>query len=342
MSYEPEFTITNTLLSAVADAQSAKEIIDNAPLVPAWERTFQNQALVRSVHHSTAIEGNALNIKEAEQIIEGEEISSFRSRDILEVVNYRKVTDFISASGKRVLDLELLLEVHKILGNKILPNKYLGNMREQNAVVINSKTGDVVFDAVDPDDLQDETNLLIDWDKNVQEIHPLLRAGILHFEIVRIHPFVDLNGRTARIISTWSLYRDGYDFRKFFSLEEYYDQDLQRYYDSLDSAHSGDLTNWLEYFAQGVAEELVRIKDKVLALSMDRRLRLKVGQVALSERQIVIIDYLEKNDELRNPDFRDVFPDVSDDTVLRDLNDLLDKKIVKKKGKTRGAKYILA
>lgn len=342
MSYEPQFTITNKLLVSVADAQSAKEIIDNAPLVPAWERSFQNQALVRSVHHSTAIEGNALNIKEAEQIIEGEKISSFRSRDILEIVNYRKVMDLISNNGNRTLELDFLLEVHKILGDKILEKKYLGNMREQNAVVINSKTGDVVFDAVDPDELEDETNELIEWDKHVQDTHPLIRAGILHFEIVRIHPFVDLNGRTARLVSTWSLYRDGYDFRKFFSLEEYYDQDLQRYYDSLDSAHSGDLTNWLEYFVQGVAEELTRIKDKVLALSMDRRLRLKVGQVALSERQIKIIDYLEKNQELRNPDFNLIFPDVSDDTVLRDLNDLLDKKIVKKKGRTRGARYILA
>lgn len=342
MKYEPQFIITNKILNSVADAQSAKEIINNAPLVPAWERSFQNQALIRSVHHSTAIEGNALNISETEKIISGDTVNTYRSRDILEIVNYRKVMDYISSTGKKILDKEMLMQIHLLLGNNVLNQEYLGHFRAQNAIVINSKTGEIVFDAVDPEDIDEEILAILDWDKNLDDVHPLLRAGILHFELVRIHPFVDLNGRTARIISTWSLYRDGYDFRKFFSLEEYYDQNLQKYYDALDSAHSGDLTNWLEYFCFGVAEELVRIKEKVLALSMDRRLRLRVGQVALNDRQIKIIDHLENFDELKNPDFDSLFPDISDDTILRDLNDLIGKKIVKKKGKTRGAKYILA
>lgn len=341
MSYQAEYTITNKLMTAVASAQAAREIIDNAPLVPSWERSFQSQAIARSVHHSTAIEGNALNLQETEKIISGEEIESFRTRDIMEIINYRKVIKYISDFKGKNLDVDFLFKIHTLLGDKILSPGLLGAFRNENALVINSQSGEVVFDAVSPLDLEDEISHLIEWDKTVENCHPLIKAGILHFELVRIHPFVDLNGRTARIVATWSMYRDGFDFKKFFSLEEYYDQDLSMYYDAIDSAHSGDLTKWLEYFTQGVAEELGRVKNKVLTLSMDRRLKQKVGQVALNERQIKIIDYLEANKEIKNPDFNELFPNVSDDTVLRDLNDLQEKKIIAKKGRTRGARYIL-
>lgn len=342
MSYKPEYTITNDLLNYVAEIHASKEIIDNAPLVPSWERSFRNQAIVRTVHHSTAIEGNSLDIDEAQKIVSGDKIESFRTRDIMEIINYRKVIIYISDNKSKYLTEEFLLKVHSILGEKILATDMLGKFREQNAVVVNSLTGEVVFDAVSVSDIQNEINDLIEWDTTVKNCHPILRAGILHFELVRIHPFVDLNGRTARILATWSMYRDGYDFKKFFSLEEYYDQDLSLYYDAIDSAHSGDLTHWLEYFTKGVGEELTRIKNKVLSLSMDRRLKLKVGQVALNERQIKIIDFLETYNEIKNPDFSELFPKISDDTILRDLNDLADKGIVKKRGRTRGAKYILS
>jgi Fic family protein len=151
-----------------------------------------------------------------------------------------------------------------------------------------------------------------------------------------------LNGRTARTIATWSLYRDGYDIKSFFSLEEYYDQDPGGYYDALDSANKGDLSAWLTYFTHGVEVELNRIKDKVLSLSKDRKLKMKVGQVALNDRQLLIISTLETEGEISNPDFLELFPKISDDTILRDLKDLMEKGLVVKRGRTKGAKYTLA
>jgi Fic family protein len=138
------------------------------------------------------------------------------------------------------------------------------------------------------------------------------------------------------------LSRDGYDIKSFFCLEEHYDQDPKGYYDALDSANSGDMTLWLEYFTHGVEKELERIKGQVLNLSKDRKLKLKIGQVALNERQLVIINTLEAEKEISNPDFIALFPKVSDDTILRDIKDLMDKGIVIKKGRTKGAKYFLS
>jgi Fic family protein len=342
MAYQPKFTITNSILRHVSQCEVARAIIENSPLVPAWERKFQGQALVRSVHHSTALEGNELTIDETERVIDGENIESYRLRDIQEIINYRDVIGFISDNKNSELTMGLLLQMHRLLGKKILPEEYLGKIRNKNAKIINDQNLDVVFDPPKFDKIAAELADLIGWDNmSGMEVHPLVRAGILHYEIVRIHPFADLNGRTARTMATWSLYRDGYDIKSFFCLEEHYDQDPKGYYAALDSANSGDLTAWLEYFTKGVEKELDRIKGQVLELSKDRKLKLKVGQVALNERQLMIIGTLETDGEISNPDFVGMFPKVSDDTILRDLKDLMEKNIVMKKGRTKGAKYVL-
>jgi len=343
MAFKPEYKISNKILISVAKSESAKEIIENSPLVPMWERKFQGQALVRSVHHSTALEGNELSIDDAERIIDGEQVDTYRLRDIQEIINYRDVIGFISGKAEKELTIGLLLEMHRILGKKILPEEYLGKLRNKNAVIVNDSNLDVVFDPPKYDEIKQEIEELIEWDKGEgKDVHPLLRAGILHYEMVRIHPFADLNGRTARTLATWSLYRDGYDIKSFFCLEEHYDQDPKGYYDSLDSANKGDMTQWLEYFTLGMEKELERIKEQVLNLSKDRKLKLKIGQVALNERQLTIINTLEAEKEISNPDFAELFSKVSDDTILRDLKDLMDKGIVVKKGRTKGAKYYLA
>jgi len=343
MEFKPEYKISNQILVSVAKSEVAKEIIENSPLVPMWERKFQGQALVRSVHHSTALEGNELSIDDTERIIDGEHVDSYRLRDIQEIINYRDVIGFISGNKDTELTIGFLLGMHKILGKKILSDEYLGKFRNKNAVIVNDQNLDVVFDPPKYNEIEQEAQALIEWDRLLgSDVHPLLRAGIIHYEIVRIHPFADLNGRTARTLATWSLYRDGYDIKSFFCLEEHYDQDPKGYYDALDSANKGDMTLWLEYFTHGVEKELERIKGQVLSLSKDRKLKLKIGQVALNERQLVIINTLEAEKEITNPDFIDLFPKVSDDTILRDLKDLMDKGIVVKKGRTKGAKYHLA
>jgi len=343
MAYVPQYTITNDMLKLIVKVEVAREVILGAALVPYWERKFQNEALIKTVHHSTALEGNKLTIGETENVVKGETLPTGRMRDIREIINYRKAIGYLTGSSESTLTIGFITKIQSILGNEILPEKYLGKFRKRNAVIISSETADVVFDPPPPSDIEGEMNDLLDWiNDNAGSIHPLIRAGILHYEIVRIHPFADLNGRTARLCATWSLYKDGYEINKYFSLEEYYDQNPVAYYTALDSANDGDMTEWLKYFVYGLSEELEIVKHKVVEISKDRRFKTKVGQIALNDRQLEIVSIIEENDEFTNSDFAKHFPKVSDDTILRDLNDLIGKKVIIKKGKTRGAKYVMA
>ena len=191
----------------------------------------------------------------------------------------------------------------------------------------------------------------ISWlnDPLSKEIHPVIRAGIVHYILAAIHPFVEGNGRTARAFATLVLLRENYDIKRFFAIEEHFDRDLNRYYQSffLVDRQSGDiaardLTPWLEYFTETVAVELGKIKDKVKKLSVDSRLKVRIGeQVALSQRQVKLIEYLSEHGTAIMTDLKDVLPMVSEDTVLRDLKDLLKKGIIDKEGSTKASRYVI-
>jgi Fic family protein len=354
--YSPTFTISNKILKNIGIIEAAREVIDHAPLLPYYEKEFRKDAIVRSVHHGTHIEGNELNISQAEKVLEGKDVVA-RERDIQEVINYRKVIDYINEiqtskfkvqnEGVKISEA-LIKELHGITVDKILPNERRGVFRDTAVVIRNSQTREVSFRPPDVTEVISQIKDFIAYldRKDSKDIHPILKAGIVHYEFVRIHPFVDGNGRVGRALSMLVLFLEGYDIRKFFSLEEYFDSDADSYYQALQSVskNNGDLTNWLEYFTQGLAIELSKIKDKVEKISVDGQLRARLGgkPLMLSERQLKIIEYIQKTGYLQNQAFPDIFPLISEDTILNEIKGLLQAGIIKKTGVTKGAKYIMS
>lgn len=347
--YIPQYTINNKILQNIGIIEGAREIIMNAPLVPAYEKKFREEAIVRTVHHGTHIEGNELNLTETGQVLKGNAIVG-RDRDIQEVINYRNVLNYLDYAGQGEISQgkvteAIIKKIHFLTTEKILDKEKSGEYRKTQVVVKNSQTGEITFRPPPAIEVPYQVKEFLDWLNNLQEdeIHTVLKTGIVHYELVRIHPFIDGNGRMARAVATLILFLDNYDIKKFFSLEEYFDSDAADYYDALRSASSGDLTQWLVYFTYGLAIELTRIKEKIRKLSTDVHLKEKLGgkQVFLTDRQITLIEYIQRTGYLQNKSFRDLFPKISEDTILRDLKDLLEKQIIKKEGKTKAARYIL-
>lgn len=343
---EPTFAITNTILRTIGRIEAAKEIIENAPLVPAWEAKFREEALVRSAYHGTHLEGNGLNYTEADKVLSGGNVVA-RERDIQEVLNYRNVLKFITEYEKPDITEEVVKHVHALTVHRILPDHAVGQYRTASVVVRNSQTGEITFRPPPALEVQFLMADFVHWVNNTNEehVHPVLKAGIVHYELVRIHPFLDGNGRVARAIAILMLFQGGYDVKRFFSLEEHYDREPVQYYEALQSVAKldGNLTRWLEYFSEGLAIELNRVKEKVKSISTDLKIKKTLGgqQLTLSERQIKIMEFIQENGFLQNKSFFELFPMISEDTVLRELKDLIKKGIVKKDGTTKGVRYIL-
>ncbi len=345
--FQPNFTISNKILTYIAKIEAAEEVIRHAPILPLWEKQFREDAVVRAAYHGTHLEGNLLQKEEAKDVLMGRDVVA-RPRDIQEVINYRKVIEFIEEEAKRQIEKinePLIKKVHSLIVHKILPDDQAGEYRLKQVIIRNSQTGEVTFRPPPPVEVPFLMREFLYWlnRDDREEIHPILKAGIAHHELVRIHPFIDGNGRVARTLATLLLFLGGYDIRRFFSLEEYYDRNAVSYYENLQKASAGDLTSWLEYFTYGAAFEFEKIKTKILKLSQDTKLKERFGgqQIYLTDRQIKIVEYIQDVGYLQNQSFATVFPDLSEDTILRDVQDLIKKGLIKKVGSTKAARYVM-
>lgn len=350
--YKAKFTISNKILKNIGAIEAAKEVIENAPLVPAYEKEFQSDAVVRTVHHGTHIEGNDLSLTQTKKLLEGEEVVG-KPRDIQEVINYRKVVELLDELTQKRggYDLDMLIDIHRATVEKIVAEDKVAVIRKTQVVIREEGGGDVILrppPAVEVPYLLEDFFAWLNTDES-KELHPIIRAGIAHYILVAIHPFVEGNGRTARAFANLILIKEDYDIKRFFALEEHFDSDLSSYYEAFSKVDKQspniakrDLTNWLEYFTEVVAIELTKIKEAVRKLSIDSRLKTKIGeQIALSERQMKLVEYLSENGRAAMQDLTGVLPMVSEDTILRDLKGLMEKGIIKKEGRTKAARYVI-
>ncbi len=350
--YSPKYIISNKILKNIGQLEACKEVIENAPLVPSYEKQFQNDAFAKAIHHGTHIEGNELNLLQTKKILEGQEVYG-RPRDIQEIVNYRNAMTLLDelAFKRGAYDIAMLTDIHKATVDKIVSPEKIGVLRTTQVIIKEEGTEKIVLK---PPPSVEVPYLLEDFftwlnSEVSKEIHPIIRAAIVHYVLVSIHPFVEGNGRTVRAFTQLLLMREGYDIKRFFSLEENFDSDIASYYDAFfkvdkDSQNiiARDLTPWLEYFTEVVAVELSKIKEKVRKLSLDTRMKVKFGeQIALSERQMRLMEYIADQGGAPMSALRKLIPMVSEDTILRDLKGLQDKRIIKKEGSTKSARYVI-
>jgi Fic family protein len=343
--FQPNFHYTGNIVNNLTQIAVARELILNSPLIPKWEIALRRDAIIHSAHSSTSIEGNRLSLEQVTDLAHGREVMATR-KDKQEVLNYLRVLEAIDklTDGKEIYEKDIL-NIHKFVTQETLENPSdCGVYRNRYVVVANRLTGEVFFRPPSNEDVPGLVRNLIEWliSSEAKALDPVVEAGIAHYEFVRIHPFVDGNGRAARVLATLILYLRGFDTKQFFCLDDYYDSDRQAYYKVLQSVDqkSLDLTGWLEYFVEGVKVSIAAVKERVIRLSSERLRRTKRGQIALTEKQMRIVEYINQNGRIMNRNLREMFK-ISDRAALKEISKLLELKVVKPEGKGRSLSYVL-
>jgi Fic family protein len=173
----------------------------------------------------------------------------------------------------------------------------------------------------------------------IKNINPVILAGIVHYEIARIHPFIDGNGRTARLMAALILYRSGFDHRRFFALDDFYDENRQAYYDALKTvqASKGDITQWLEYFTDGVLYSINKVKDFIEKIGLSPKIE-GGERIELTQKQIKILERIQEKSKVSNKELRDMFG-ITRQAMLKEISKLIDAKLIELVGKGRNAYY---
>jgi Fic family protein len=342
--FDPRFTITNRITAWLTHIERARGFLEAATLSEDWVREMGNRALVLEAHHTTHIEGTRLTLDQAERLWKGDSVPEADPDDARELLNYRKAFDFVSdylKSGDPITE-GLVREIHKRLvegvrGGAAAPGEY---RRLQNYVV-NSVTGETIYTPPPAHDVPIMMAELVDYLNSETETHPVLISGIAQFQLVHIHPFLDGNGRTSRLLSTLCFYRAGYDFKRLFTISEYYDRDRAIFYRAIQGVRENDMdmTGWLEYFVEGLSTQLTEVKDRG-----ERAIRrdVLIKEYGLSDRQAMALGHILEHGSLTIQDFEQLCPDVNRRSLQRDLKAMVDHGLIVSEGETHRLLYRLA
>ena len=336
MSFGPRFTITNAITTVLTRIERARGFLDAAKLSEDWIAGMQKRALVLEAHHTTHIEGTHLTLEQSERILAGQKVRDARPDDTRELLNYSRAFELVSnylESGEPISEA-LIRQIHKglvqgVRGNKASPGEY----RKIQNYIVNSRTGEKTYTPPPPLEVPQMMTDFVSWLQKDTQINPVIVAAIAPFQLVHVHPFVDGNGRTARLLSTLCLYRTGYDFKRLFTISEYYDRDRPAYYRALQGVreHGMDMTGWLEYFTEGLGAQMRDVQMTAEHVMRRDVILAQARKNGLKERYVALLGYLltagkatvaECEDELR----------INRRTLQRDLKLLVEKGLVREVG----------
>lgn len=341
--FRPKFVITNSITSGLTMIERARGFLEAAELSEEWISSMGDRALVLEAHHTTHIEGTQLTLDQARRLLAGEDVSNVDPNDVRELLNYRRAFDFVSKyldSGEYITE-ELILEIHKRLvegvrGGVAAPGKY----RNVQNYVVNSVTGDIIYTPPPPEEVSGMMETLVEWLNSEKETHPVLVSGISQFQLVHVHPFRDGNGRISRLLSTLCLYRAGYDFKRLFTISEYYDRDRAAFCSAIQNVRERDMdmTGWLEYFVEGLATQMREVTQRGKEII---RLDVITRNYDLSKRQGMALCYVLEHGGMTIQNYEQLCPETNRRTLQRDLKAMINKGLIVSQGATNQLIYRL-
>ena len=302
---------------------------------------LEENARALSSHTSTRIEGNPLPLTEVKRIFKRKPENARDSER--EVLNYNAALREVHALIQKdswELTLDFVFHIQKVVIDGLVPAHQSGHLRQESVVVYEPVSREIAYL---PPDYQDVASLLDDLinfiRQNRDEVDPLILAAIFHKQFVIIHPFVDGNGRSVRLITTALLASLGLNLFSLFSFESYYNQNISRYFQQVgifgnyyDVVENVDFTAWLEYFTDGIIDELLRVEAEIEQRSKSYQL--------LKPHEIQIIDYVKAHGFITNQQYSEITTRAKA-TRSKDLQELVDKGVLERKGQTRGTYYVI-
>lgn len=207
--------------------ESEKAALDAArPLPHHTVASLRDKLALEWTYHSNAIEGNTLTLRETKVVLEGITVGGKSIREHFEATNHRDAILYVEelVARQEALSEWQIKNIHSLV-LKSIDTEEAGRYRRENVVIAGASTTPPAFLHLD-----EEMRQLIAWHENAARLHPIERAAELHTRFVKIHPFVDGNGRTGRLLLNLELMKAGYPpavIRK---------EDRLVYYDALDNA----------------------------------------------------------------------------------------------------------
>ena len=192
-------------------------------------KSLQKKIALEWTYHSNAIEGNTLTLKETKVALEGITIGGKSVKEHLEAINHNEAVQYLYELIKNNESISewQIKQIHSLV-LKNIDSKNAGTYRKENVLISGAEHTPPDYITI----IDEMKTLVQNYKEKWQAMHPLKRSSLLHIEFVKIHPFVDGNGRTARLLQNFELMKKGFPpivIKKENRLE---------YYNALNKAHT--------------------------------------------------------------------------------------------------------
>lgn len=299
---------------ALRNLEDLRWLFANLGLDPRYRDWFRHRAWVRTIHGTTRIEGNSLNDREVEEVLE--HLPTTRSKDALEVLATRTALAFVDevANDPQLeVDERVIREIHKRVIDDIDLMLRPGEFRTGENRVGDAE-GNIIFTTALAGDVPDVMHRFGRWLRDgAGDEHPAVAAALAHLELVGIHPFYDGNGRTARALSRLLLVQHGFALDGLVSLDAYLDLQRRDYFaairDSLGTSYTRgyNATPFVRYFVEAIGRAAEHALSRVKGTT--ELLRVLRAAVATGDLPPVLTDplvYAWINGSIRPSDYREI------------------------------------
>lgn len=338
--FEPRYQLNQTLLNNIVRIKNLISELNDQKFPDIVLAKFEKDSYAISTHASTSIEGNPIPLTDVRKILKS---TPAHIRDTeKEILNYNKALHHLNSVLKkgRAVSKKFICDIQAMVVDGLIDKNNQGKFRQTPVVVNNPKTRQIAFIPPDAKDVAKLTDELITYlEKEYNFTDPLILAGIFHKQFVIIHPFMDGNGRTTRLITKYLLARVGLDTFQLFSFENYYNQNVTKYFvkvgvvgDYYEMRDNVDFTDWLIYFTDGIIDELLRVQ---------KLLNASVVPTRLVEHEKIIIEYIKKHGSISKSEYGKITKRAHSTQIL-DFKRLVDKGVILKQGKAKATFYTLA
>ena len=272
--FQPCFQLTPAIAKALMDIEACRQVISDAPITVSMLDALRETARLVATHYSTQIEGNRLTQVQVREVLHGGGHFPGRERDEQEVKNYHRALDEVEILGRqsgKITEKHIQLLHGLVLHGRRRQSPY----RQGQHVIRDQNTGGIVYMPPQAADVPALMADLIQWTNPTtqatarQELPIPIIAALAHYQFATIHPYYDGNGRTARLLTTLILHKNGYGLKGIYALEEYYARNLSGYYAGLTVGDSqnyyegrvdADVTGFVAYFCAGMAEAFTNVR----------------------------------------------------------------------------------
>lgn len=340
--FNPRYTITDQLLNSIKRADSLVNELNNKRFPHVVLLEFEKVARAVSSYASTSIEGNPLPLTEVKKILKFKPAHIRDSEK--EVLNYNQALQELNkelGEEKVKLSLNFVLRIQKQITEGLLPKFESGKLREKPVVVNDPRTRKVIYLPPDAKNVKTLIEDLLEFINDKRDIvDPLILAGIFHKQMVIIHPFMDGNGRTTRLATKILLAEMGLNTFNLFSFENYYNKNVTKYFQTVgeygnyyELVDKIDFTSWLEYFTEGIIDELLRVQKLLPEFGISPETRLE-------PYHLKILEFIKEKGFIADRYYAKLV-DRAKPTRALDFKKLIDLSLIERKARGKATYYII-